>query len=131
VRRSKPLTVLGAFDWATAEPNCEARNSSTATPQALMLLNGDFAIGQADAFAGRVMKEAGPELKDRAKRAWKLAYLRDPTEKELAGALAFLGAAAESFRKQPAPPKGPSAEVRALAAFCQVLLSSNRFLYVE
>jgi hypothetical protein len=142
VRRSKPLAVLSAFDWATAEPNCEARNSSTATPQALMLLNGDFALAQAEALAERVRKEAGAELKDQVARAWKLAYLRAPTEKELAGALAHLRAATESFRKQPAPlavppkknekaPEPPSAEARALAAFCQVLLSSNRFLYVE
>src|SRR3954454_18978233 len=74
VRRSKPLGILGAFDWATAEPSCEARNTSTDTPQALMLLNGDFALTQAEAFAERVRQEAGVEPKDQAKRAWKLAY---------------------------------------------------------
>ena len=141
MRRSKPLAILGAFDWATAEPNCEARNSSTDTPQALMLLNGDFAITQAEAFAERVRREAGAEPKDRAKRAWKLAYLRAPTEKELASALAFLRRVTEAFRKQPAAPAAPkkaekareprSPEARAMAAFCQALLSSNRFLYVE
>jgi hypothetical protein len=146
VRRSKPLAVLGVFDWASAEPNCEARNSSTDTPQALMLMNGDFATQQAEAFAARVMKEAGAGEKDRARRAWALAYLREPTEKELTGALAFLRTATDAFRKQPAPPppappkkgakapeppKPPSAEQRALAALCQALLSSNRFLYVE
>jgi hypothetical protein len=142
MRRSKPLAILGAFDWATAEPNCEKRNSSTDTPQALMLLNGDFALTQAEAFAERVRKEGGPELTAQVKRAWKLAYLRAPTEKEIAGALAFLRTATETFRKQPAAPavppkKGekapepPSPEARALAAFCQALLSSNRFLYVE
>jgi mono/diheme cytochrome c family protein len=142
MRRSKPLAILGAFDWATAEPNCEVRNSSTDTPQALMLLNGDFATTQAEAFADRVRKEAGTDLKDQVKRAWKLAYLREPTEKELAGALAFLRTATETFRKQPALPPVPpkkgekapeplSPEARALAAFCQALLSSNRFLYVE
>jgi hypothetical protein len=142
MRRSKPLAILGAFDWATAEPNCEMRVSATNTPQALMLLNGDFSIAQAEAFAERVRKEAGAESKDQVKRAWKLAYLREPTEKELAGAVAFLRTAAEAFRKQPAAPavlpkKGEkvpepsSPEARALAAFCQALLSSNRFLYVE
>jgi mono/diheme cytochrome c family protein len=148
VRRSKPLGVLAAFDGATAEPNCEARTSSTATPQALQLLNGEFTITQAEAFAQRVRKDAGPELKDQATRAWKLAYGKGPTEKELAGALAFLKSATEAFREQPAPPapaavppkkgaKAPeppkpmTAEERALAAFCQALLSSNRFLYVE
>jgi hypothetical protein len=154
VRRSKPLGVLDTFDWATTEPNCEARNSSTATPQALMLLNGDFMIGQAAVFAGRVRKEAGDDVKAQAGRAWKLAYGREPTEKELAGAAAFLTETTEAFRKAPAPvgpvgPKGgskskvkakaespkpsepPTPEARALAAFCQALLSSNRFLYLD
>lgn len=141
VRRSKPLAVLAVFDGATAEPNCETRNSSTATPQALILMNGDFAVGQAEAFAARVTREAGGGTPDQVKRAWKLVYLRDPTDKELAGALAFLRRAADAFRTRPEPvvppkkgekpPEPPSAESRALAAFCQVLLSSNRFLYVE
>src|SRR5262249_16626122 len=107
VRRSKPLAILGAFDWATAEPNCETRNSSTDTPQALMLLNGDFAIAQAEALAERVRTEAGGDAKDQLKRAWKLAYLREPTERELAGAVAFLRRVSEAFRKQPATPATP------------------------
>jgi len=142
MRRSKPLAVLGAFDWATAEPNCEMRNSSTNTPQALMLLNGDFAIAQATAFAKRVECEAGVELTDQVKLAWKLAYLCEPTEKELAAALAFLRISTETFQKQPAPvlpkpkagakvPPTPTPEQRALAAFCQALVSNNRFLYVD
>jgi len=150
VRRSKPLGELATFDGATAEPNCECRVSSTATPQALILMNGDFAIKQAAAFAERVRKEAGAERKDQVARAWTLAYAKVPTEKELAGALAFLETATDTFRKQAPPPppattpKGkvrtptPAAlpvastpEAQALAAFCQALLSSNRFLYVE
>jgi hypothetical protein len=140
VRRSKPLGVLATFDGATAEPNCEVRNSSTVTPQALMLLNGDFAITQAEAFAERVRKDAGTDVKDQVMRAWKLAYGTSPTEKDLAGAIAFLRTAAETFRKTPPPvppkagaktPEPPAPEARALAAFCQALLSSNRFLYVD
>ncbi|MCE9560752.1 MAG: PSD1 and planctomycete cytochrome C domain-containing protein [Planctomycetes bacterium] len=140
MRRSKPLGVLAAFDWATAEPNCEVRNSSTATPQALLLLNGDFTAAQAEAFAERVRKEAGPELKSQVSQAWRLIYGQTPTEKELAGAVRFLGTATETFRKLPAQPlpkagtkapEPPTPEVRALSAFCQALLSSNRFLYVD
>ena len=142
VRRTKTLGVLGAFDPAGVEPNCEVRNSSTATPQALTLLNGEFATSQAEAFAERVRRDAGAEAKEQVTRTWKLAYLREPTEKELTGALAFLRTAAEAFAKQPAPPavppkagakaaEPPTPDARALAAFCQALLSSNRFLYVE
>jgi len=142
VRRSRPLAVLAAFDPATTEPNCEARPSSTATPQALMLLNGEFAAVQAEAFATRVRRDAGADVEAQVVRAWKLAYLRAPTAGEAAAARSFLRGAAEAFAAQPAAPpppkKGnaplpepPTPEARALAAFCQALLASNRFLYVE
>ncbi len=142
VRRSRPLAVLAAFDPATTEPNCESRPSSTATPQALMLLNGEFAAAQAEAFAARVRRDAGNDVDAQVARAWKLAYLRAPTEGEVAAARSFLRGAAEAFAARPAPPpppkKGtaplpepPTPEGRALAAFCQALLASNRFLYVE
>ena len=58
VRRSRPFAVLDTFDWATTEPNCEVRNSSTVTPQALMLLNGEFLQAQSEAFAARAGRPA-------------------------------------------------------------------------
>jgi hypothetical protein len=117
------------------------RISSTATPQSLLLMNGDFTIGQAEALAERVAKDA-KDSKDRAAMAWRLVYGQSPSEKELAGALSFLRDATEAFRNAPAAPatppkKGekapepPTPEARALALFCQALLSSNRFLYVD
>ena len=140
VRRSKPLGVLDAFDGATAEPNCEARHSSTATPQALMLLNNEFVTGQAAAFADRLRTEAGNEAASQITLAWRLAYGQKPTDKELAGAIVFLKNQTEAFRKMPLPPapkangkvpEQPSPEARARAAFCQAILCSNRFLYVD
>ena len=53
VRRSRPLSVLDAFDAPLMEPNCEARNSSTVTPQSLMLMNNDFVHQQSREFAQR------------------------------------------------------------------------------
>jgi hypothetical protein len=146
VRRTRPLSVLDAFDWATAEPNCEARNRSTSTPQALMLLNGEFVVAQSEAFASRVREEVGAEPPAQAERAWRLAYGCPPTARELAGATTFLREQIEAFRSAPppaaskpttakskrAPPAdAPSPEARALVVFCQALLSSNRFLYVD
>lgn len=153
VRRTRPLAVLDTFDWATTEPNCEARTSSTATPQALMLMNGEFIIAQSEAFAERVRKEAGGDVSDQVARAWRLAYGHSPTAAELAAAVGFLHDQAEAFRQMPPPaaPKSlavakdkaktkakasepaapPPPEDRAFAVFCQALLSSNRFLYVD
>ncbi len=137
VHRSKPLNVLDTFDWAKPEPNCEARNNSTTTPQALMLMNGSFVMQQAEFFAERVKKEAGTDPALQAARAWKLAYGSEPSDKDKATALAFLKESTTAFAEQPPPPKNPkgpiapSPEARALAAFCQALLSSNRFLYID
>jgi mono/diheme cytochrome c family protein len=153
VRRSKPLAVLATFDWATAEPNCEMRNSSTSTPQSLLLLNSDFILTHAESFADRVRQQAGPDVAAQVRWAWQLAYQCQPSDRELADALAFLQAIEPTFHttSQPTPPppggrngklragatvKEPAPgsltpQSRALAAFCQALLSSNRFLYVD
>jgi hypothetical protein len=128
VRRSQPLGVLETFDAATAEPNCECRNASTVTPQALMLMNNEFVLEQAEAFAARLLHEAGADSKTQVTRAWRLIFAAEPTAQELSDALAFL-ARQESFRSATA--KQPDARQQALATFCQALLSSNRFLYID
>jgi hypothetical protein len=115
-----------------------------------MLMNGEFVIAQSEAFAERVRNEAGGELADQVARAWQFAYGCAPTAAESAAAVSFLRDQAELFRQTPppAPPKSaasakdkaktkanppgpPPPTVRALAVFCQALLSSNRFLYVD
>ena len=129
VRRSLPLGILEAFDAATAEPNCERRNSSTVTPQALLLMNNDFLVEQSEAFAARLVREAGSDPKAQVIRAWRLAFAAEPTADEVSDALAFLARQAEQFRSAAIKPGDPPRQ--ALATFCQALLSSNRFLYVE
>jgi hypothetical protein len=151
VRRSRPLAVLDAFDWPVPEPNCEARKSSTATPQSLLLLNNEFTLAQAAHFADRVKREAGPNPREQIARAWELAYGTEPASADLDRAEAFVAEQTRQFGSSPppAPPaknaaaptrvKGKAAEPpppaapadRALASFCQALLMSNRFLYVD
>jgi mono/diheme cytochrome c family protein len=116
VRRSLPLAMLETFDAAVATPNCEARSFSTVATQALLLMNGKQVLEQAQFFAQRVRAEAGAEAKDQVALAWRLAYAAEPTAEELAAATAYLA-------RQPA--------AHALANFCQALLGSNRFLYLD
>jgi mono/diheme cytochrome c family protein len=132
VRRSRVLSVLEAFDPAGMSPCCEARTASTVTPQALLLMNSGFILAQADHFAERVRREAGADRRNQAARAWRLAFGREPTPREIDDAAAFLGEQASTFRetqKQTAGQPGP--EQRALASYCQALLSANAFLYVD
>jgi hypothetical protein len=58
-RRSKPVSLLAAFDAPVMTVNCERRPSSTVAPQSLMLMNGDFFLAQADHLAKR-LRETTP-----------------------------------------------------------------------
>jgi hypothetical protein len=140
-RRSRPLAVLETFDAPAMEPNCTARASSTVAPQALLLLNSEFIVSQARYFGERVRREAGPVTRAQVTRAWRIAYGADPSAEEVKDAEAFLAEQTAAFRAQATrktgppqaktgrPPVDPTAQ--ALACFCQVLIGSNRFLYVD
>ncbi len=143
VRRSQPLAMLHAFDQPVMETNCERRTVSTVATQALMLMNSEFILQQAGYFAARVRKEASGDPTRQVHAAWQMAFGRSPEPAELQRALAFLAGQSGS-----APPAGPPVAAGAEAArpaaadaaqppadplvsLCQVLLSSNEFLYVE
>jgi mono/diheme cytochrome c family protein len=139
-RRSKPVGMLETFDMPRMEPNCELRNVSTVAPQSLAMMNGEFTLDQAKYLAERVVREEGPALEAQVKRAWRLALAADPSATELKNSLAFLQKQTEHFKEHPvklpppgkgheAPPADPASQ--ALTTFCQALLTSNAFLYVD
>ena len=120
-------------DAATLAPNCELRNQSTVAPQSLLLMNSDFAVAQSQALAERAIAAAGEDRAARVRLAWRLALSQDPADAQVATALEFLAAQEQEFAAQPPNDKMPLAapQVRALAALCQALFSSNAFLYVD
>jgi hypothetical protein len=126
VRRSRPLAVLEAFDSALLSPNCEKRNASTVTPQALMLMNSRFIQEQADFFAERIEKEGGKEVRAQVALAWRLAFAAEATKRDIDAAASFIAEQSVRFRAQSKQP-----ERMALTNFCQALLSANQFLYVD
>jgi hypothetical protein len=54
VRRTKPVSMLSAFDLPVMSVNCDRRVASTSAPQSLMLMNSDFVLSRAKAFAERL-----------------------------------------------------------------------------
>ena len=128
VRRTQPVAMLEAFDAPQMEPNCERRVSSTVATQSLTMLNSQFIIKQSQAFAERVLEIAGENVDGEhlVQTAWKLALADEPTPNELAAMKSFL-----SEQLPTADAAKPEERVAALAALCQVLLNSNRFLYID
>ncbi len=88
-------------------------------------------------FALRAKKEAGDDMKAQVAFAWEEAFSQKPTEQQLADAIQFLNDQAKILGEQPAAQarikkdKKLSAQLLALASFCQTLISSNQFLYVD
>jgi len=121
-KRTENVTFLNVFDSPVMELNCPERTRSTVPLQALSLMNNEFVVDQARALAQRVFREAGPSEPAQIELAFQLAVARGPDEEERAAIAAFLarqGASdAESKRT-------------AMADFCQTLLGTNEFLYVD
>lgn len=135
-RRSRPLTVLDTFDLPQMTPNCEKRNASTVPTQSLLLMNSEFISEQARHFAERVLTEAGTNLSKQVQLAWRLAFARPATDLEITDALEFLDDNAKHFAAHPVtddrnPKQKRDASELALTTLCQLLLSSNEFLYVD
>lgn len=150
VRRKTPLTVLDTFDEPTMTPNCEARSCTTVAPQSLLLMNDTFMLDTAHTLAARLRQEVPGDARGQITKAWQILYGKKPANTDVLQSLAYLAEQTEAIRvylaslppppapkpamagKEPsAPPPAPDPQLEALASLCQVLYSSNRFLYVE
>jgi len=123
-RRSQTLSMLKVFDAPAIATVCTTRPSSTVPLQSLSLLNSDFAVATAEAFARRLLHETDGSDAALIQAAWLLAVARSPTAGEQQVSAEFLAG-------QRAQYTGEQAAQWGLADFCQMLLASNSFLYLE
>ena len=136
VRRSKPVTVLDTFDAPTMSPNCELRAQTTVAPQSLLLMNDTFVLENANRLANRLQASAPNDLRKQVQQAWELLYSRPATESDLTRSLAYLDEQTKALIQyhhdiQHAKGVAPNPPLEAMASLCQILCSSNRFLYIE
>jgi hypothetical protein len=111
-KRNLRLPFMEVFDAPDLQVSCARRESSTHAPQALELLNGGIANKQAEVFAARLAKEAGPSLTKQIDLAYRLAAGRAPTPKERQVAIGYL-------KQLP------------LREFALAMFNLNAFLYVN
>jgi mono/diheme cytochrome c family protein len=137
VRRSRPLSVLDTFDRPAMSPNCDLRRPSTGSPQSLLMMNSDLLLEYSRYLAERLANEAGEDLATQIRLAWQLVYSRLPDETEVESSTQFIRDQIAVFAEQSAyqpnedqpPVRTPQQEATAL--MCQMLLSSNEFLYAD
>ena len=109
VRRERDA-VFGAFDCPDGGQSAGRRRESTTPIQSLNLFNSRFTIEQSDAFAARVMSDAGDDVNAQLRRAYQLAYSRDPTAAEITDAEQIV----KDF---------------GLSTLCRALFNSNEFIF--
>jgi hypothetical protein len=136
-QRSLQLNLLQTFDFPEMKPNCQVRGSSTVTPQALLLMNDAWVVQAADQMAERLRGKT-TTVEEQVQMAFELTFTSLVTAEELAAVLNFLDRQTAVFLQDPDPTwqqqlseQPEAAQHRALASFCQLLLASNRFLYLE
>jgi hypothetical protein len=124
-RRTQTLSMLNVFDAPTLVFNCLERPTSTMPLQSLALLNSEFSVAQATRLADRLEREAGGDPASRVRHAFVLALAREPLQQEVDEAMKFVASQQAHYSPQ------DDAQKRAWADWCQMLLASNAFLYVE
>ena len=128
-RRTYPLRFLETLDFPIMAVNCTNRVNSATVLQSFAFLNGPFVIEHAEHLATRI----GPLPENQPTAEIRQAYLntlsRSPTSDETEKCRKFLAAQSQTYLEKGAPIA--QAQQAALTDLCQMLLSTNEFLYIE
>ena len=117
VNRDEIDPMLRINDFPEASAHSPARPETSTPLQMLFSLNSSFLQQQADALADRVAHEASQPVQDRVRRAYSLAYQREPSARELEMAARFFG--------------GREGDLKAWSAYAQALLAGNEMLFID
>ena len=108
--------VFATFDFPSPSASCPQRAQTTVAPQALYLMNNEFAAECSAATLRRAGVAKAGEVADKVRQIYRLAFSREPAPKELARAEMFLGSKPDDKLWQ---------------QFVQALLMSNEFAFVD
>ena len=116
-RRLAVAGFLGAFDQPLMDTNVPVRFRSAVPGQALSSLHNPMMMSASRSLAERAATEAGSDPVAKIRRAIELVYSRPATEAEIAFGFG-------QIEKQEDKEKG-------FRLFCQALLGSSEFLYIQ
>lgn len=128
VVRNAMYGVLDIFNHGNALTTHSARPQTTVAPQALFMLNSELVMEAAEAIGNEaVVFEMNDE--ERVGSIYKSILLRLPTRIELDSSLSFV----ETFSSIIAADGVDKKDIRRKTwqAFCQALLASNEFVYLD
>lgn len=121
LQRSLLPPMMTTFDLGDTSLPCGQRDSTIVAPQALVLLNNQFAHDRAEHLALRVLNEAAGDG-ERITAVWRAVLQRNPDDAETALALQHIRNQRDRFT---------AAEQHTWASLCLVLMNSNEFAFVD
>jgi hypothetical protein len=123
--------LLEVFDFPNPNLVTGKRATTNVPTQSLFLMNSPFVMDQSRAFAGQLLDQKELDDAGRVKQAYLKSLARDATPAEIAQSLGFIDEYRKAEAGGPAAPDTPQLRLAAWSAFCQALLTSNEFLFLD
>lgn len=94
-RRNTPDILIGEFDAPAGFSSTPNRIPTTTPNQSLLLVNGAWSMGRAEAFAKRLLKGGSEFGAEQIREAYRIAYGREARPTEMESAITFVASQAE------------------------------------
>ncbi|MDA0658449.1 MAG: PSD1 and planctomycete cytochrome C domain-containing protein [Planctomycetota bacterium] len=120
ISRYAPNPALTLFDFPEPNVTNDQRNSTTVPQQQLFVLNSKLMMAMSRQFADRISQTSRSDT-ERIELAWNLAYSRAPRPEEIAAAVEFLQASANTANTD---------KLDHWQQLAHALLSSNEFMFL-
>jgi hypothetical protein len=134
-QRNMRFPLFDAFDWPDMHNSCARRLTTTTAPQALLLLNSDFALECGQRLASVLEERFGADETRMIAHGYRLAWGRPARDEEIQLGLRFLSTQTEAHQARhhggDRSLDDTAARSAALADFCHALLNTNEFLFID
>jgi hypothetical protein len=128
VIRNNVYDVFQLLDFPDPAITSGDRTPTTVAPQALLMLNSELVMQSAADLASVLLDQGGAD-RERLERMYAVALGREPSAAEIAANDVFLAAADRSLQNTQSD--ADQRRRQSWSIFCQTILASNEFVYVQ
>ncbi len=127
--RNALFDMFQAFDMGDPSMVVAKRTATTVAPQALFVMNSPFVMEQSKALAESLLSDTAVMDAKRIEQAYLKLFSRPPTQAEIAEGTAYLAKYSQALSAT--EKDADKRRHTAWASYCQILLASNEFIYVN
>jgi hypothetical protein len=135
VVRNHLCEIFQQFDYPDPSTPTGNRNTTTVAPQALLLMNSSLVMNAAAALAEQVLELEADDDAARIEAAYQRVFARNSTKGERDRSLHFISESSGQLFFTDAvtvdKAANDAARKKAWSLFCQSLLASNEFIYLN